>query len=61
MEETMVTPFATTAAIAVAASVLIAGTAYADSDQTYVAPYHPRPGATGVGVRLLWHFCQAWT
>jgi leucyl aminopeptidase len=38
----------------------IAGTAYADSDQTYVAPYNPRPGATGVGVRLLWHFCQAW-
>ncbi len=38
----------------------IAGTAYADSDQTYVAPYHPSPGATGVGVRLLWHFCQAW-
>jgi len=39
----------------------IAGTAYADSDQTYVAPYNPKPGATGVGVRLLWHFCQAWT
>jgi leucyl aminopeptidase len=38
----------------------IAGTAYADSDQVYVAPYNPRPGATGVGVRLLWHFCQAW-
>jgi leucyl aminopeptidase len=38
----------------------IAGTAYSDPDQTYVAPYHPRPGATGVGVRLLWHFCQAW-
>lgn len=38
----------------------IAGTAYADSDQTYVAPYNPRPGATGVGVRLLWHFCQDW-
>jgi leucyl aminopeptidase len=38
----------------------IAGTAYADSDQTYVAPYNPRPGATGVGVRLLWHFCQSW-
>jgi leucyl aminopeptidase len=38
----------------------IAGTAYADSDQHYVAPYNPRPGATGVGVRLLWHFCQAW-
>src|SRR5207244_9748102 len=38
----------------------IAGTAYADSDQTYVAPYNPRPGATGVGVRLLWHFRQAW-
>ena len=38
----------------------IAGTAYADCDQTYVAPYNPRPGATGVGVRLLWHFCQAW-
>ena len=38
----------------------IAGTAYADGDQTYVAPYNPRPGATGVGVRLLWHFCQAW-
>jgi leucyl aminopeptidase len=38
----------------------IAGTAYADSDQTYVAPYNPRPGATGVGVRLLWHFCNAW-
>jgi len=38
----------------------IAGTAYADSDQTYVAPYNPKPGATGVGVRLLWHFCQAW-
>jgi leucyl aminopeptidase len=38
----------------------IAGTAYADSDQRYVAPYNPRPGATGVGVRLLWHFCQAW-
>ena len=32
----------------------------ADGDQTYVAPYNPRPGATGVGVRLLWHFCQAW-
>ena len=38
----------------------IAGTAYADSDQTYVAPYNPKPGATGVGVRLLWHFCQEW-
>ncbi|HLZ28540.1 MAG TPA: leucyl aminopeptidase [Chloroflexota bacterium] len=38
----------------------IAGTAYADSDQTYVAPYNPKPGATGVGIRLLWHFCQAW-
>jgi leucyl aminopeptidase len=38
----------------------IAGTAYADGEQTYVAPYNPRPGATGVGVRLLWHFCQAW-
>jgi leucyl aminopeptidase len=38
----------------------IAGTAYADSGQTYVAPYNPKPGATGVGVRLLWHFCQAW-
>ncbi len=38
----------------------IAGTAYADRDQTYVAPYNPKPGATGVGVRLLWHFCQAW-
>jgi leucyl aminopeptidase len=38
----------------------IAGTAYADSDQTYVAPYNPKPGATGVGVRLLWHFCQSW-
>ncbi|MCA1645048.1 MAG: leucyl aminopeptidase [Chloroflexi bacterium] len=38
----------------------IAGTAYADGNQTYVAPYNPKPGATGVGVRLLWHFCQAW-
>ena len=38
----------------------IAGTAYADGDQTYVAPYNPNPGATGVGVRLLWHFCHAW-
>jgi leucyl aminopeptidase len=38
----------------------IAGTAYADSGQTYVAPYNPKPGATGVGVRLLWHFCLAW-
>ncbi len=38
----------------------IAGTAYADGDQTYVAPYNPRPGATGVGVRLLYHFCKAW-
>jgi leucyl aminopeptidase len=38
----------------------IAGTAYADSDQTYVAPYNPKPGPTGVGVRLLWHFCHAW-
>jgi leucyl aminopeptidase len=38
----------------------IAGTAYADGEQTYVAPYNPKPGATGVGVRLLWHFCQAW-
>jgi leucyl aminopeptidase len=38
----------------------IAGTAYADSDQTYVAPYNPKPGATGVGVRLLYHFCQSW-
>jgi leucyl aminopeptidase len=38
----------------------IAGTAYADGDQTYVAPYNPKPGATGVGVRLVWHFCQAW-
>jgi leucyl aminopeptidase len=38
----------------------IAGTAYADSDQVYVAPYNPKPGATGVGVRLLWHFCQRW-
>jgi leucyl aminopeptidase len=38
----------------------IAGTAYADADQTYVAPYNPKPGATGVGVRLLWHFCQDW-
>jgi leucyl aminopeptidase len=38
----------------------IAGTAYADGDQSYVAPYNPKPGATGVGVRLLWHFCQAW-
>lgn len=38
----------------------IAGTAYADGDQTYVAPYNPKPGASGVGVRLLWHFCQAW-
>jgi leucyl aminopeptidase len=39
----------------------IAGTAYADGEQTYVAPYNPRPGATGVGVRLLWHFCRNWT
>ncbi|MBV9596127.1 MAG: leucyl aminopeptidase [Chloroflexi bacterium] len=39
----------------------IAGTAYADGEQTYVAPYNPKPGATGVGVRLLWHFCQSWT
>jgi leucyl aminopeptidase len=38
----------------------IAGTAYADGEQAYVAPYNPKPGATGVGVRLLWHFCQAW-
>jgi leucyl aminopeptidase len=38
----------------------IAGTAYADGEQTYVAPYNPKPGATGVGVRLLWHFCQGW-
>ncbi|TME97006.1 MAG: leucyl aminopeptidase, partial [Chloroflexi bacterium] len=38
----------------------IAGTAYADGDQTYVAPYNPKPGATGVGVRLMWHLCQAW-
>jgi leucyl aminopeptidase len=38
----------------------IAGTAYADGEQTYVAPYNPKPGATGVGVRLLWHFCQSW-
>jgi leucyl aminopeptidase len=38
----------------------IAGTAYADGDQTYVAPYNPKPGATGVGVRLLWHFCDMW-
>ncbi|HEY1296645.1 MAG TPA: leucyl aminopeptidase [Chloroflexota bacterium] len=38
----------------------IAGTAYADGGQTYVAPYNPKPGATGVGVRLLWHFCQSW-
>jgi leucyl aminopeptidase len=38
----------------------IAGTAYADSDQTYVAPYNPKPGATGVGVRLLYHFCKSW-
>ena len=38
----------------------IAGTAYADGQQTYVAPYNPKPGATGVGVRLLWHFCQSW-
>jgi leucyl aminopeptidase len=38
----------------------IAGTAYSDGSQTYVAPYNPKPGATGVGIRLLWHFCQAW-
>jgi leucyl aminopeptidase len=38
----------------------IAGTAYADGQQTYVAPYNPKPGATGVGVRLLWHFCNDW-
>ncbi len=38
----------------------IAGTAYADGDQTYVKPYNPKPGATGVGVRLLWHFARAW-
>jgi leucyl aminopeptidase len=38
----------------------IAGTAYTDPDQHYIAPYHPRYGATGVGVRLLWHFCQLW-
>ena len=38
----------------------IAGTAYADGEQTYVAPYNPKPGATGVGVRLLYHFCKAW-
>lgn len=38
----------------------IAGTAYADGEQKWVAPYNPRPGATGVGVRLLWHFARAW-
>ncbi len=38
----------------------IAGTAYADGDQSYVQPYNPKPGATGVGVRLLWHFAKAW-
>ncbi|HEV7664249.1 MAG TPA: leucyl aminopeptidase, partial [Chloroflexota bacterium] len=38
----------------------IAATAYAEGDQVYVAPYNPKPGATGVGVRLLWHFCQMW-
>ena len=38
----------------------IAGTAYTDPQQAYIQPYNPRYGATGVGVRLLWHFCQAW-
>jgi leucyl aminopeptidase len=38
----------------------IAGTAYTDPQQAYIPPYNPRYGATGVGVRLLWHFCQAW-
>ena len=38
----------------------IAGSAYTDREQAYIPPYHPKWGATGVGVRLLWHFCQAW-
>jgi leucyl aminopeptidase len=38
----------------------IAGTAYTDPQQSYIPPYQPRYGATGVGVRLLWHFCRAW-
>jgi leucyl aminopeptidase len=38
----------------------IAGTAYTDPDQQYIPPYHPRYGATGFGVRLMWHFCQLW-
>jgi leucyl aminopeptidase len=38
----------------------IAGTAYTDPEQSYIPPYNPRYGATGVGVRLMWHFCQLW-
>jgi leucyl aminopeptidase len=38
----------------------IAGTAYTDPGQAYIPPYQPRYGATGVGVRLLWHFCRNW-
>jgi leucyl aminopeptidase len=38
----------------------IAGTAYTDPEQAYIPPYNPRYGATGVGVRLMWHFCQLW-
>jgi leucyl aminopeptidase len=38
----------------------IAGTAYTDPEQSYIPPYNPRFGATGVGVRLMWHFCHLW-
>lgn len=38
----------------------IAGTAYSQGSESYVAPYNPRPGASGVGVRLLWQLCQDW-
>lgn len=38
----------------------IAGTAYSDDDQKYVPPYNPKIGATGVGVRLLYHFARLW-
>ena len=38
----------------------IAGTAYIDDETKYVAPYNPKVGATGVGVRLLYHFARLW-
>jgi len=38
----------------------IAGTAYSTGDNAWVPPYQNKLESTGVGVRLLYHFLQAW-